>query len=1259
MNLYMSTVDESVGLHWPKPEIVTIAQTRGEGKLKIYDGNNVEITPETNLCSSLKQNQFQTLSLVGEEPGEVELTVRYGNDKIVIAEDKVMVTVAAGVDLDVDSDNTDGYNDLWTRTPEEDKMEDGKSGNPGKIFQVNDGDVDGDGIPDFADGFDITDKIADDGIIDAEPADNPEAFGIPMVLEIDLTGSKYEPTDFVYTFEYKASDPKDTNVEEKEDEAGNKTYTFSAPAGFRIWTNKEKIRKKNNVDASADKGDFVPANVQISAADMKMDEKKHTFYVEAVPGAESLAGDDVKIKIKAEIPGKHVLYEDVVRLNPILMQFVVPGENGEIVPTNYVGVSYPNPQVKLKELEKSDIQISTATKKATVTLRCNEILDPVADNLPPGEGEIKEVEVYLDYSENPIKKAKVRRVTGDEHSFWRQHPYKGKFDDIEIKIPITGGSHNIRVKTTKNAAGLTGYDEANINISNDIIGGGGGYDMFVNIFLEEEPASDKIDKLVYYFGNRWPLDSDPVFEETGTDTLVFAGTFNEHPANITITDFSGFHEESVDSFTVEFPFLALDEIVYLKAKFEETGPKTGIFRYCYTIPETPLQYKWEVTHIDNGRGAGAGVYNPMTIRVKGINDITDFQLKLQDKIFEIEKGDEGWCYIKGKSKNIFSPSQDPENPSTEIISLYSTLDDAIAKMNFSQRYLVTYFIYNKMEKLEVARIRAERQKVDIGMDSNRDGTIDFKEDKKYVFWVNDDDDYIHNDENMDQEDDNLNGEGNSGTPFKKDCLDDKIDCLRDLEDFSRLNLKISEELRDRIKKKKDIKFFFRFEPEEGDPKINLFEAINDNFDYIENKDTGNQQIGKDKILQIRNEEMELDPKYLSVDKEIYPFIFEGRQTGKGTINFYAKDSTGRIVCTSKIELEIKLLKELYDKFYVGHSGDVSLGEVDKEFKKNWESTFPVESDGKYILLVHGWNVFEDEKESSIAETVFKRLWWQGNKYRIGLFSWPTPTSFDTFNRGEFRAWNSGYPLKNLLKKLNETYKGNVNVLAHSMGNIALGEALRIGEGKVVNAYIATQAAISVHHYDNTINYPPPQVYPTPNCIGYYYFGNPNGGNKPYLTEALKKANKIVNFHNSADYALNLWKTNNSDLRPDRRPLILGGFFKYYYEDMDGNGNVYTPTAGDRFYRIPTMGKEIQEDLRYPRDRFELFSYAVRARYYCVGAYDPAQNNNKGIKGFSESFNLQDSPLNYDSQHYSHSRQFRSNIIDEKAYYKKVIDIFSK
>ena len=41
-----------------------------------------------------------------------------------------------------------------------------------------------------------------------------------------------------------------------------------------------------------------------------------------------------------------------------------------------------------------------------------------------------------------------------------------------------------------------------------------------------------------------------------------------------------------------------------------------------------------------------------------------------------------------------------------------------------------------------------------------------------------------------------------------------------------------------------------------------------------------------------------------------------------------------------------------------------------------------------------------------------------------------------------------------------------------------------------------------------------------------------------------------------------------------------------------------------------------------------------------------------VIGFA-SFNLRDPPLNYNSQHYSHSRQFRSNVIDESGYWKQI------
>ena len=523
---------------------------------------------------------------------------------------------------------------------------------------MNDGDIDGDGIPDFADGFDISEDIEDDNVIDTDPAENPEAFGMPMVLEIDLTGSQYAPKDFVYTFEYKASEPKDTKVEEQEDEDGNKTYKFSAPAGLRVWMNKEKTRNKGKVNGSGtEKGDFVPANVQIKAEDVKMDQKKHTFYVEALPGAEELTGKDVKISVKAEIPGKGVIYDDVVRFRPIIMQFVVPGENGDIVPTNYVGVCTPRPQVKLQDVTESDVNIKENQGVAVVTLKCDEVLDPVADNLPRGVADIESVEAYVAGSESPVASANVRSVTADAPSFWRQHPYKGKFSNMKVEIPLVEGTHNIRVQTSENAAELTGFDDVDISLSREIIpGSGGGTATFIaNIYMPQEITGTSVDSVKYYFDNRDPLDNDPVFAEKNDEpaSSEFYGKLNELDTKIAITNFSGLTNKK-DTLTAEIPLIVNNQIVYITADFTETKKDSRIFRTTttYTFPGGNSTEKWKVSDISNNTGSGVGICTQKAIRVKGLSEdiIKGMNVTLEnDSQFDLTKGDEGWFYIKGLS----------------------------------------------------------------------------------------------------------------------------------------------------------------------------------------------------------------------------------------------------------------------------------------------------------------------------------------------------------------------------------------------------------------------------------------------------------------------------------------------------------------------------------------------------------------------------------------------------------------------------------
>ena len=54
----------------------------------------------------------------------------------------------------------------------------------------------------------------------------------------------------------------------------------------------------------------------------------------------------------------------------------------------------------------------------------------------------------------------------------------------------------------------------------------------------------------------------------------------------------------------------------------------------------------------------------------------------------------------------------------------------------------------------------------------------------------------------------------------------------------------------------------------------------------------------------------------------------------------------------------------------------------------------------------------------------------------------------------------------LLNRLNGEYPDNVDLLAHSMGNVVAGEALRLsGTNQVVNTYIAMQAAVASYAYD--------------------------------------------------------------------------------------------------------------------------------------------------------------------------------------------------
>jgi len=145
-------------------------------------------------------------------------------------------------------------------------------------------------------------------------------------------------------------------LKKRRDKREIKTYTFSAPAVQNL-DEQGKDREKNNVDASSDKGDFVPANVRSAPADMKM-MKRSTHLVEAVPGASHLQVM-MKLQLKSRLKSRQKPYTMRMSQAQSHPDAVRGGteKTGRLSPQTTSGVCTPRPQVRLQEISEADVRI--------------------------------------------------------------------------------------------------------------------------------------------------------------------------------------------------------------------------------------------------------------------------------------------------------------------------------------------------------------------------------------------------------------------------------------------------------------------------------------------------------------------------------------------------------------------------------------------------------------------------------------------------------------------------------------------------------------------------------------------------------------------------------------------------------------------------------------------------------------------------------------------------------------------------------------
>ncbi len=534
----------------------------------------------------------------------------------------------------------------------------------------------------------------------------------------------------------------------------------------------------------------------------------------------------------------------------------------------------------------------------------------------------------------------------------------------------------------------------------------------------------------------------------------------------------------------------------------------------------------------------------------------------------------------------------------------------------------------------------------------------------YVFWANNDHDRGHTVDGSDFEQDDLSPLEILKLPAYQQVPDCNyrnassqrvIPCTRDLEDFARLWMSgVDSNLVAALPNNSTLTLSWA--EVEGEPTIDLFAAADPGIGYLTNATIAAKQIDPAQCPYIGRLGPGQQIQFTKSTWQSNQFIWCGVKYGGGGLTLTIADGNSNTLVQTKAYIAIVDIKQMYERWTVGENPNVLAANVARlgvEGLPSGATPFqydqPSDTNTPYILFVHGWNMETWEKDR-FAEAAFKRLYWQGYQGRFGVFRWPTGNKFGSiisvvtdarnYDNSESNAWHSARGLLNKLTELNTQYPGNVYLMAHSMGNVVAGEALRLATNAVVNTYIALQGAVPAHAYDPTTTFRNLGVLDsgTPDRYSSYF----TNGAAHYFHNA-GGAVRRANYYNAHDYALGdlLWQLNQ-DLKPNNGLPYPG----YHYSSSSG------------FYKVTGAGTNNVHYLSFPNNTYELFAYCVEARCYAIGAQanvsDFLQQNAQDLWPPDPSTN--DPNLIY-SAHKWHSAQFRSDNVGRHRFWNQVLETF--
>ncbi len=531
---------------------------------------------------------------------------------------------------------------------------------------------------------------------------------------------------------------------------------------------------------------------------------------------------------------------------------------------------------------------------------------------------------------------------------------------------------------------------------------------------------------------------------------------------------------------------------------------------------------------------------------------------------------------------------------------------------------------------------------------------------------------------------------------------DNIENIRDLEDFTPLAIMVNKHTMNRLKsgelqlllsaKGVSVKLFKSTWSDLGNNRAHGY--ITDKSIALAQVTEANTSIQNIEALTSGGSAVLITKDYISRNEKngVLKFIFEGVSASAGCelssaecyvqVKVVETANNDVVLAESKVYLDLHDIKDFYE---LATAGTAQNGNSNLNFEAEYDGSPIVTVDAEQLAIfdcvakneiinrtravqIHGWRMRDDEK-LNFAETSFKRLYWSGYQGRFSTMTWPTgwhvkPAHVysilgqigfllgnqQNYDNSESIARKVGEKLALWLlgkRKDNE----EVYVIAHSMGNIVVSEALKQSlVGLLIDGYAATNAATAAGAYDsNAINLnieknwrtfnliadsEPDNDYDMPPDVYRFDLTDSNDqlrygpttdeattalidqGYLSYYQNISAKANgRIVNFYNPADAALAGWQINqitkpdfadgdtwvylNKNKCPNIDRLNLNVFFS---KDncLPGSGSAIDNPVTSRFFswNEKNAGREfIWGSLN---DRADIMAHIIPARTKALG-----------------------------------------------------------